>query len=106
MRDAANAIADWTRSALALTRAGGTVTAILRADRVDEMLAAGDGRGVVLFPLFPRTGEAPKRMIVHFRKGSLAPLHLTAGLVLHEQNGRNTDSAEAVLRHGAALRLV
>jgi len=68
MRDAANAIADWTRSALALTRAAGTVTAILRADRTDEMLAAGDGRGVVLFPLFPRAGEAPKRMIVQFRK--------------------------------------
>jgi len=106
MRDAANAIADWTRSALALTRAAGTVTAILRADRTDEMPAAGDGRGVVLFPLFPRAGEAPERMIFQFRKGSLAPLHLTAGLVLHEQDGRNTEAAEAVLRHGAALALV
>ena len=80
MRDASNTIADWTRIALALTRAGGTVTAILRADRVEEMLAAGDGRGVVLFPLFPRTGEAPKRMIVQFQKGNLEPLRLTAGL--------------------------
>ena len=106
MRDAANAIGDWTRSGLALTRTGGTVTAILRADRADEMLAASDGRGVILFPLFPRAGEAPKRMIVQFQKGDDAPLHLTAGLVLHEQDGRNTDAAEAVLRHGAALRLV
>ena len=106
MRDAANAIGDWTRSALALARPTGTVTAILRADRADEMLAAGDGRGVVLFPLFPRAGEAPKRMIVQFQKGSPAPLRLTAGLVLHEADGRNTDAAEAVLRHGSALRLV
>lgn len=105
MRDTANAIADWTRNALALTRPTGTVTAILRADRIDEMLAAGDGRGGVLFPLFPRTGEAPKRMIVQFHKGSLAPLRLTAGLILHEQDGRNTERAEAVLRHGAALVL-
>ena len=105
-RDAANAIAGWTRSAAALTRAAGTVTAILRADRVDQMIAAGDGRGVVLFPLFPRSGEAPKRMIVQFQKGNSSPLHLTAGLVLHEQDGRNTDAAEAVLRHGAALALV
>ena len=51
-------------------------------------------------------GEAPKRMIVQFQKGSLAPLRLMAGLVLHEQDGRNTGEAEAVLRHGAALRLV
>jgi tRNA1(Val) A37 N6-methylase TrmN6 len=106
MRDAANAIADWTRSALAVTRTEGTVTAILRADRADEMIAAGDGRGVVLFPLFARNGEAPKRMIVQFQKGNLNPLHLMAGLVLHEQDGGNTKAAEAVLRHGAVLRLV
>jgi tRNA1Val (adenine37-N6)-methyltransferase len=106
MRDATNAIADWTRSALALTRTEGTVTAILRADRAEEMLAAGDGRGVVLFPLFPRCGEEPKRMIIQCQKGNLGPRHVTAGLVLHEQDGRNTERAEAVLRHGAALRLV
>jgi tRNA1Val (adenine37-N6)-methyltransferase len=106
MRDTANAIGDWTRNALARTRPEGSATAILRADRVGDMLAATDGRGVVLFPLFPRAGEAPKRMIVQFQKGSLAPLRLTAGLVLHEQDGRNTDAAEAVLRHGAELALV
>ena len=106
MRDVSNMIAAWTRRALALTGPAGTVTAILRADRVDEMLAAGDGRGIVLFPLFPRSGEAPKRMIVQFQKGNPAPLHLTAGLVLHEQDGRNTERAEAVLRHGAALALL
>jgi tRNA1(Val) A37 N6-methylase TrmN6 len=105
-RDVSNMIADWTRIALAVTRAGGTVTAILRADRAEEMVAAGDRTGVVLFPLFPRTGEAPKRMIVQFQKGSLEPLRVAAGLILHEQGGRNTESAEAVLRHGAMLRLV
>ena len=28
------------------------------------------------------------------------------GLVLHRQDGRNTDEAEAILRHGAPLNLV
>ena len=106
MRDVSNAIADWTRSALALTHPGGTTTAILRADRAEEMLAASDGMGAVLFPLFPRTGEAPKRTIIQFQKGSRGPRRMAAGLILHEQDGRNTQSAEAVLRHGAMLRLV
>jgi len=106
MRDAANAIPDWARRAVALTRSGGTATAIIRADRVDEMLAGMDGKGTVLFPLFPRNGEAPKRMIVQIQKANPEPLRLTAGLVLHEADGRNTAGAEAVLRHGAALRLV
>ena len=89
MRDVANAIADWTRNALARTRPDGTVTAILRADRAEDMLAAGDGwGGVVLFPLFPRAGEAPRRMIVQFQKGSLAPRHLMRRQLrrLHEQD--------------------
>jgi tRNA1(Val) A37 N6-methylase TrmN6 len=106
MRDASNAIADWTRNALALTRPEGTVTAILRADRAGEMLAAGDAKGTVLFPLFPRAGEVPKRTIIQFVKGSLTPSRVAAGLILHEQDGGNTQAAEAVLRHGAALRLV
>ncbi len=106
MRDASNALADWTRNALHLTRADGTVTAILRADRADELLAAGQTTGAVLFPLFPRAGETPKRAIVQFHKGSPAPMLLAAGLILHQQDGRNTQAAEAVLRHGAALRLV
>jgi tRNA1Val (adenine37-N6)-methyltransferase len=106
MRDASNAIADWMRNALALTRSEGTVTAILRADRAEEMLAAGDGTGAVLFPLFPRAGEAPKRTIIQFQKESLEPRRVAAGLILHEQDGGNTQAAEAVLRHGAMLRLV
>ena len=105
MRDVSNMIADWTRIALALTRAGGTVTGILRADRAEEMLAAGDGDRAVLFPLFPRAGETPKRTIIQFLKGSREPRRAAAGLVLHEQDGRNTQDAEAVLRHGAMLRL-
>jgi tRNA1(Val) A37 N6-methylase TrmN6 len=106
MRDAANALADWTRNALALTRPEGTVTAILRADRAEEMLGSGDAKGTVLFPLFPRAGEAPKRTIIQFQKGSLEPRRVAAGLILHEQDGRNSEAAEAVLRHGAILRLV
>src|SRR5947208_3161566 len=80
MREVSNAIADWTRIALALTHPGGTTTAILRSDRAEEMLAAGDEVAAVLFPLFPRTGEAPKRIIVQFLKGSREPRHVAAGL--------------------------
>jgi tRNA1Val (adenine37-N6)-methyltransferase len=101
------ALAQWTRAALALVRTGGTVTAIIRADRAEEMLAgerAGE-RGAVLFPLFPHKGETPKRAIVQIVKGGTAPLRHAAGLVLHERDGRNTDAAEAVLRYGKELRL-
>jgi tRNA1Val (adenine37-N6)-methyltransferase len=104
MHDGANALARWTRTALALTRTGGTVTAILRTNRAGEMLRVTEG--AVLFPLFPHAGEPPKRAIVQIVKDSTAPLRTAAGLVLHEADGRNTEGAEAVLRHGAELRLI
>ena len=104
MRDIDNAVEEWTRIALGLTKPGGTVTAILRADRAGEMLVGKDG--AVLFPLFPHAGEAPKRAIVQIVKDSTAPCAGAAGLILHQADGRNTEAAEAVLRHGEALRLV
>jgi tRNA1(Val) A37 N6-methylase TrmN6 len=105
-RDADEAISDWMRAALAEVKDGGTVTAIVRADRASELLSAAEGSAAILFPLFPRKDESPKRAIVQVEKGRAGSVKTAAGLVLHEADGRNTEAAEAVLRHGAALRLV
>ncbi len=96
-------IARWTRVALA--QASATVTAILRADRVEEMLAQARGRLAYVLPLLPRAGEAPKRAIVRIETAKSGEHRVLEGFVLHEADGRNTESAEAVLRHGAALTL-
>jgi tRNA1(Val) A37 N6-methylase TrmN6 len=104
-RDADEAVAGWMRVALAAVREGGSVTAIIRADRVSEMLSAAEGLAAVLFPLFPHAGENPKRAIVRVVKGRTGLLRTASGLVLHDAKGRNTEGAEAVLRGGAALTL-
>ncbi|HXJ03093.1 MAG TPA: methyltransferase [Micropepsaceae bacterium] len=104
MRDSTNAVSEWTRIALALTKPGGTVTAIAGAGRASDLLAAREG--AVLFPLFPHRGDVPKRAIVQIVKGSTAPFRAATGLILHEADGRNTEGTEAVLREGRALRLV
>ena len=105
-RDPASAIRDWTRVALALVPSGGMVTAIVRADRAGEMLDASEGSRSVTFPLFPRAGVTPKRAIVQITKGSSEAARTAAGLVLHDEKGRNTERAEAVLRYAAGLNLV
>jgi len=61
--------------------------------------------GVRVFPLWPRAGQAARRVIVRARKGGRAPLVLAPGLVLHGPDGRYTEAAEAVLRGAAALPL-
>jgi len=106
MRDRCNAIGGWMRNALALTRPGGTVTAIVRTDRVDDIVSVAEGHGArIVFPLFPRRGAVSKRSIVQIAKGRPGSLGVAVGLILHEADGRNTDAAEAVLRHGFQLRL-
>jgi tRNA1(Val) A37 N6-methylase TrmN6 len=101
-------LSDWIDFALAMLRDKGTLTMIHRADRLGDLLGAFSGRagGVIVFPLWPGEGKAAKRILLQARKGSAAPLTLSQGLVLHRADGRNSEAAEAILRHGAALPLV
>jgi tRNA1Val (adenine37-N6)-methyltransferase len=96
---------DWLKLGLQRTVSGGFFTAILRADRLNEALAALPQTGVSLFPLWPREGVAAKRVIIQARKASRAAFSLLSGLVLHRDDGSWTPGAEAVLRRGSALAL-
>ncbi len=96
---------EWLRIGLQRTISGGFFTAILRADRLGQSLAALPEKGIAVFPLWPREGEAAKRVIVQARKGSNAPFALLPGLILHQVNGAWTPEADDVLRRGNALAL-
>lgn len=98
-------LGQWLSTGLQRTVSGGFFTAIIRADRTPEALAALGQKGINLLPLWPRTGMAAKRAILLARKGSRAPFHLLSGLVLHEADGRYTDAAQAILRDGCALAM-
>jgi tRNA1Val (adenine37-N6)-methyltransferase len=97
------ALGDWLKEGTRRVVSGGTFTTILRSDRIGEALVALGSYGVSIFPLWPRTGEPAKRIILQAIKASRAPLVLLPGLVLHESDGRYTRAANAVLRDGGAL---
>jgi tRNA1(Val) A37 N6-methylase TrmN6 len=101
-------LADWIDFALTMLCDKGTLTLIHRADRLGDLLAALNGRagGTIVFPLWPGEGKSAKRILLQATKGSAAPLILAHGLVLHRADGRNSEAAEAILRHGTALPLV
>lgn len=92
------ALAAWLNVGAKRTAAGGSFTAIVRADRLGEILAALPQTGLRLFPLWPHAGQAAKRIIVQLHKGSRAPHKLCAGLVLHEADGTFTTKTDLVLR--------
>ena len=98
-------LTDWLKLGLQRTVSGGVFTVILRADRLGQALAELPPRGLAVFPLWPRAGQAARRVIVQVRQGSGAPMALLAGLVLHRDDGTWTDGAQSVLRDGAALAL-
>lgn len=98
-------LAAWLAVGTKRVASGGTFTAIVRADRIAETLAALPDGGVRIFPLWPHAGQAAKRIIVQVRKGSRAPLELLSGLVLHKDDGSYTDDADAVLRGQRVLNL-
>jgi tRNA1(Val) A37 N6-methylase TrmN6 len=98
-------LGEWLSSGLKRVRSQGTFTTIIRADRLTEALEHLPARGTTVFPLWPRSDEPAKRVIVQVRKGSSAPLELLPGLVLHRSDGGYTEQADAVLRDGASLAL-
>jgi tRNA1(Val) A37 N6-methylase TrmN6 len=100
-------IAPWLRSAERLLGTGGMLTLIWRADGFLDVLAelARSFGAVAILPVHPRPDAPAVRVLVRAVKGSRAPLALLPGLVLAAADGRPSEAAEAVLRHGAALPL-
>jgi tRNA1(Val) A37 N6-methylase TrmN6 len=98
-------LTEWLRFARALVRPKGTVTAILPPEQLPLALQAlsPEGQGVEIVPLWPKEGEAAKRIIIRVRTNAKTPLRVLAGLVLHQEEGGATEAAEAVLRRGQAL---
>lgn len=98
-------LADWLIAGMKRVVSNGTLTVILRADRLSDALVTLGDRGVSIFPLWPRKEEAAKRVLIRAIKSSRAPLAVLPGLVLHEQDSKFTRAANAILRDGAALAL-
>lgn len=94
---------DWVRAASSALKPGGGMTIIHRADRLADILASASKHGfggITVFPLWPKVGEAARRVIVHGRKSKGGRMALSAGLVLHQADGDYTPETDAALRGG------
>jgi tRNA1(Val) A37 N6-methylase TrmN6 len=94
---------DWIEIGLKRTAARGTFSAIVRADRLKEVISYLPEAGVSVFPLWPKPVEPAKRVIVQVRRNSRAQSVILPGLVLHDDHGKYTAEADAVLRGERAL---
>jgi len=103
--DAAS-LADWVGFLAAALIPGGSLTLVLPAGRFDQalvaMVAAGFGAARLL-PLWPRRGQAAKRVLLQGRLGRRDPARMEPGLILHGEGQGFTAEAEAVLRSAAPI---
>jgi tRNA1(Val) A37 N6-methylase TrmN6 len=107
-KNLAHAAADftpWIKAAHGRLKHRGILTMIIRADRLDEVLAglAGKFGGIEIIPLWPKAGTPAKRVIVRARKDAKTPLALMPGLTLHDISGGYTTAANNILRDAGAL---
>ncbi len=95
----------WIDSAFRLLKSNGSLTVIHRADVTDKIiLAMGKRFGATeIIPLWPRVGEAAKRVIIRAIKDRRSPCVLHAGIVLHGPDGAYTPETDAVLRDAHAI---
>jgi FkbM family methyltransferase len=95
----------WLDFCLRRLKPGGCLSIIQRADRLDDILVALQGRAgnIQIFPLWPLAHAAAGRVIVRAFKDRRTPTHLLPGLVMHGKGGVYRDDVAAILRDGEAL---
>ena len=98
-------LAAWIERCVAFAAPKGVLVMIHKPERLAEILRLLGGRAgaIEIFPLWPGGNRPARRIVLRATKGSSAGLTLSAGMVLHEADGRYTAAAEAVLRGGVAL---
>ncbi len=98
-------VKDWVDAGFRNLKNGGSFTIIHRADHADKIIQAFGARfgAVEIIPLWPRVGEAAKRVIIRALKNRKSPAKIHAGIVLHEADGSYTAAADRILRDAAAI---
>lgn len=104
-------IAIWLDAAVRRAKPGGSVTVIVGADRLPDLLGACDTRlgRTLVRPLSARAETPAKRVIFQATKGARSPFVLLPPLVLHDGPRHVQDAedaseiARAILRRGAKL---
>ena len=107
-RAAPGLLAAWAERLAARLRPRGSLTLILPAGSLprglDALGAAGCGSAALL-PLWPKPGRPARLILVQGVKDAGGAFRVLPGLTLHRAEGGYTEAAEAVLRHGAPIRL-
>ena len=97
-------LADWVLAAIWATKPRGRISFICRADRASELITAFESNGAgetLICPLWPRHDTPASRVIIQVRKNITGPGAILPGLVVHNDKGGYTQSANLIMQGGA-----
>lgn len=95
----------WIASAAKALRAGGTMTLIHRADRMDDIVSelGFDFGNIQIKPIAPKQSLPAKRIIVRAQKSAPISRITLPPLIMHDQDGSYTTEADGILRDVATM---
>lgn len=96
---------DWVFQGYRYLKPGGWLTMIHRGEMLQKLFLAMKHKfgGVEVFPMFPKSGHAAKRVVIRAKKDSKSPTIIHPGMILHKEDDTYTPQANTILRAGAGL---
>lgn len=95
----------WIERCMRMVRPKGYLTLVHRADRMDDILSAIQGKAgsIIVYPFYSKDGVDANRVIIRAQKGAKGLLTLKSGMIVHKSDGNYTEAADSVLRHANFL---
>lgn len=92
----------WLKFCVKMTKPFGHIYLINRAAALPQICTALAGRagGLTILPLYSKTTQNAKRVIIAAQKDSKAPAQILPPFVVHRENGDYTAAAQKILREG------
>ncbi|MCQ2741526.1 MAG: methyltransferase domain-containing protein [Alphaproteobacteria bacterium] len=96
---------EWIDFCIKMIKPQGHFCIVNRTEALDEILSTIHGRlgNIEIFPLYSKTGQDAKRIVLRAQKDSKAPLVLHKGFLVHQNDGSYTPEAEEILRQGLSF---
>jgi len=97
----------WLQFCFTMMKPSGTLTLIYQTNQLNALMQPllKLAKGILLFPLWPKTGKPAKRILLQAHKNGKQECTLLPGMILHNEDGSYTEAAEKILRGGEKLSL-
>ncbi len=95
-------LSDWMAFCLKMAKPFGKIYVINRAEALPKICVSLSGKagGITVLPIYSKSAQSAKRVIVTAQKDSKAPCKILPPFMVHDNDGKYTAQAQQILRQG------